>query len=221
MPPPTFEGLKAKARDWLAVDAGRIADSVIGDCLNLGMRDLAREHDLWFNEQRHVENVDANSPGLDLPEDFSRPFSIKYRLPGEGKTTFLEQRGREEFENEFPEEQTSPLPPTGLPKVYALWAGLLWFGPRPDRTITVTSNYYSVPADLTDDVLGGTNQNLFTKYAWETIFFRGLVYATRYLLEDPRKALWQELAQESETRLLIEHSRARHAGRRLVMEEPG
>ena len=208
---PDFVALKAKLGDWLAVDTGRLADSVRGDCINLAMRDLSREHDFWFGETTLAMNLD---PLLvqGVPNDFSRPHSLWYRHPTTGKIVFLDQKSKEEFDILFPDTDV-----VGLPTIYTLWQGSLWFGPALDQTIVATLNYYAVPADLTDAV----NTNLFIQYAWEALFFRALVYASKYLIEDPRLPVWEQGARDAELKLVIEHARARHSGGRLVIEEPG
>jgi hypothetical protein len=212
--PPTFIDLKTRARDWLAVDTGRIADAVLGDCINLAIRDLAREHDLWLNEK--TGNIALVEGGADVPApaDFSRPLLFSYTKPSSGKRVYLKQKTIEQLTILFPELGATT---HGDPQFYAQFGSFFEVMPPPAYDVTTILNYYAIPADLTDP----SETNLFTQYAWEAVFFRALVYATRYLIEDPRKDLWRELAQEHELRLVIEHARARHSGGALVIEEPG
>jgi len=83
--------------------------------------------------------------------------------------------------------------------------------------VLVSQNFYRILPDLVDD----NDENEFTLHAWEPIFFRALTEATKYLIEDPRTSLWEQKAIATENRLVLEHSRATHAGGRLVIEEPG
>jgi hypothetical protein len=216
--PPNFLDLKTKARDWLAVETGSIADTVLGDCLNLAIQDLARLHDLWLNEKTaSFATGVVGQTDFAVPADFSRPYLFKYTNPSDGKIVYLKQKSFEEITVLYPDFGTALLV-AGKPEHYTQFGALFSVAPPFDFAVaTLSLNYYSVPADLTD----GVNTNLFTQYAWPAVFFRALVYATRYLIEDPRKELWGELAREHELRLVIEHSRARHSGGRLVMEEPG
>jgi len=213
---PDFVALKAKLGDWLAVDIGRLADSVRGDCINLAMRDLARLHDLWLNEVGGSGTNLLLSVGVrdyGVPSDFSRPHSIWYQsLTDLSIIVFVTQRSKEQFDALFPDDAK-----TGLPAFYTFWAGKLQFGPTPEATFAGHINYYAVPEDLTDTL----NTNLFTQFAWEAVFFRALVYASKYLIEDPRLPVWEQGARDAELKLVIEHARVRHSGGPLVIEEPG
>ena len=213
--PPTFSDLKTKMGDWLAVDTNRISDSVRGDCVNLSIRHLAREYDLWLGEKTgSLGPSDVGTFELAVPADFSRPIDLAYIDPVSGKRVYLKQRSWEQFAILYPNLGSTPF---GRPEHYAQFGGGIAFGPPFGFVAVLPIHYYLVPADLTDAL----NTNLFTQYAWEAVFFRALVYATRYLIEDPRKNLWEELAREHELRLVIEHARARHSGGALVIEEPG
>jgi hypothetical protein len=208
---PNFQELKDKIGDWLAVDTARLPDTVRGDLINLAMRDLSREHDLWLNEKTGVNNIgwEIGLRDYPVPSDFSRPHSIWYLSAG--KVVFLTQKSKEQFDILFPDSTQ-----TGSPVSYTLWSGSLQFGPTPDAAINANLNYYTIPADLT-----GAISNFFTTLAWEALFFRALVYASKYLIEDPRLPVWEQAARDAELKLVIEHARARHSGGALVIEEPG
>ena len=215
---PDFIALKAKLGDWLAVDSGRLADSVRGDCINLAMRDLARLHDLWLNEKTTALAAGAvGQADYGIPTDFSRPHTLKYVNPSSGKWVYLKQKSFEDFQGLYPNIGTAGQV-NGKPEHYTQFGSFFQVGPPPDFDgLLLSVNYYSVPADLTDAL----PTNLFTQYAWEAVFFRALVYASKYLIEDPRLPVWEQGAQQAELKLVIEHARARHSGGPLVIEEPG
>jgi len=207
-----FGDLKAKMRDWLAVPTGRISDTVCGDLLNLSMRELLRFHDLRFGEATVPFDTVASQPDYDLPAGWSRPHTLWYLHPDTGGIVFLNQRMKERFDLDHPKTSV-----TGDPAAYNVWGATMRLGPTPSRVVTVSQNFYRILPDLVDD----NDENEFTLHAWEPIFFRALTEATKYLIEDPRTSLWEQKAIATENRLVLEHSRATHAGGRLVIEEPG
>ena len=212
--PPDFVALKAKLGDWLAVDIGRLSDSVRGDCINLAVRDLARLHDLWLNEKTGNVALVEGVPDALVPADFSRPLLFSYTKPSSGKRVYLKQKTIEQLTILFPELAATT---HGDPEFYAQFGSFFQVMPPPAYDVTTILNYYAIPADLTDAV----NTNLFTQYAWEAVFFRALVYASKYLIEDPRLPVWEQGARDAELKLVIEHARVRHSGGPLVIEEPG
>jgi hypothetical protein len=213
----TFTDLKTKLGDWLALDTARLADSVRGDLLNLAQRELLRKYDLRFGEFSDTFATVVSTYDYALPTGWSRPHTLWYTTAAGGQT-FLRQLSKEEFDAEFPDTAK-----TAEPGAYTVWGDKLRLGKTPSSVLTINRNYYRVLPDLGSLDQSGQPiaENEFTKNAWEAIFFRALVEATKYLIEDPRASLWEEKARAAELHLVLEHSRARHSGRQLVMEEPG
>ncbi len=205
----TFGALKTKLRDFLAADTGRISDSVCGDLVNMAQRELLRKYDLRFGEATEDIAVLAGVRDYDPPAGFSRPHTLWYLATD--SIAYLKYKSREELDYFFPDTTVE-----GDPSVYTVWGNVLRVAATPKQDLTLSFNFYRLLPDFTDDA----DENAFTINAWEPILFRALSEATKYLIEDPRAGLWDEKARATEIHLVMEHSRARHAGRKLQIEEP-
>ncbi len=207
----TFADAKLALGQWLGMNAVRLPDEVRGDILNMARRELSRLYDLAFNEVEDSFTTEAGERAYDLPAGWSRPYQLWYTHPEHGGVVTLDLLSREAFDRRFPDETT-----TGKPTAYTVWGGQLLLGQTPDRALTIHRTYYRILPDL-----AGTQTDDLMDQAWEVVHFKALADVSRYGIEDARIPMWQARARDLEDQLVIEHSRARSAGRRPVSQEPG
>ncbi len=207
----TFEDMKTEMGTWLSADTTRLPTVTRGVIINICQRELLRTNNLRFGEVT-TDIVTANgTPDYSLPTGWSHPYSLWYYSSGK---TNVDYRTKEEFDIIYPNATAK-----GDPIHYTVWGNKVYFGPTPNAVFNVHANYYRVLPDLSDG--SPNNTNAFVENAWEAIFFRSLWYATKFMIEDARESVWASMAQLFENKLIIEHARARSAGRRPVTREAG
>jgi hypothetical protein len=203
----SFEELKALLAEWLgATTTKRFPEAVRGSCVNMSIRELSRNHDLWFCETIDTFPTIVNDYDYALPARWIRPHSLWY-INSEGARKELVYKEKLDFDRAYP----TPATVTGEPLNYTWFGGYLYLGPTPSSILTINRNYYRLFADLTDS--SPNNTNLFLENAWEPIFYRALVKGSKFLMQDERVSVWQPDADDSEAKLAAEHRRAKSAAR--------
>lgn len=208
----TFAELKTKVADWLSVSTARLPVSVAGDLINMQQRELLRLHDLRFGEISDTFATVASTREVTLPATFSRPLKLWYLDSTAGLVTVNPIPEIDVFLRRYPDPTK-----TGSPVHFTIFGNQLWLGPTPGGVQTINRAYYGVLPDLVAD--GDSND--FTVRAWEVLLWGALVFATKYLIEDPRTPVFQENLDRTLSQLLTEHSRARYSAGELVSQEPG
>ena len=210
----TFETLKTKQGEWFGVDTVRLPNSVRGDIINLIQRQVMRRHDLRFGETTDTEALTPNNFSYTLPTLWRSPIHLWYINPTTNAYTSLRRRDKDEFDILHPDTTV-----TGPPLNYTVWGSALIIGPTPEQNITLNRNYYAILTDLADGA--PNNTNAFVEQAWEVLHYGGLAHVARYMLEDPRVAVWESKFRELEQDLADEHRREKSTGRIPQSEEPG
>lgn len=210
----TFETLKTKMGDWLAVDTTRLPDSVRGDFINLIQRRVLRKHDLRFGEITDTLSVLAGTANYTLPTRWRSPLSLWYQNPVTESRIDLVRRSKDEFDALHSDSSE-----TGTTSDYAIWGDTLYLGPTPDQPLTLNRNYYQFLPDLADGSPGNTNE--FVEQASDVLFFGAMEEASKYLLEDQRAGIWAARFTELESDLASEHQREKSVGRVAQSREPG
>jgi hypothetical protein len=209
----TFATLKARLADWLNIrSTDRLGESVRGDAVNMAIRDLSRDHNLWFCEASDTFPTVASTYSYSLPARWIRPHSLWY-LDSAGSKVDLTYKTKEEFDYWYPRPTTV----SGKPTDYTWWGNNLILGPTPDAVYTVNRNFYQLLADLSED----GDSNVFTDNAWEAIHFKALIQLAKYLGQDGTVALFMDDAVTREQRLSAEHRRAKSAAKSMTSKMPG
>jgi hypothetical protein len=207
-----FETLKTSLGDWLGKDYTQLNDTIRGQLVNMAQRDLLRSYDLRFGEEIYDLATVASQQDYAVPTGYSRTYSIWYM--GGGEKIDLIYLTKEEFDRKYEDNLV-----TGLPKHYTIWANQISVGPLPDAIYSVKWNCRIMLPDLIDGA--PDNSNDLTIWAWEVVLFKTLAWATKYLFEDARAAMWEADAARFEQSLVLEHSREKSVHRRPVTNEPG
>ncbi len=198
----TFETLKLKIASWLNIaSTKRLAEDVRGDCINMAMRRLMKKYTLRFGEATDTDDLTASAWQYALPDRFVKFYSLWY-VPSSGGIKYLEYAPKDEFDAAYPDPTENP----AGPEIYTVWGGVYQVAPQPDDAYTLNQNYHQYLTDLED---GDNNTNAFVAAAWEAIFFRALLLATKFLNEDVRVPLWDDESKAAEEDLAAEHRWAR------------
>jgi len=206
-----FGELKTALGSWMAKDTTALPDDIRGQIVNMAIQGYCRRFDLSYNEYTASVAAVANTAYSALPTGFSRPYQMFY-LDSDNNKVDVDYLTREEFIIKYPNSAE-----TGDIKHYTIWAGKIWWGPTPSANKTVTFDIYRVLVDLsaTDD------SNDFTLYAWPLLLFKSCCLCSIFGIEDARMGTWQSEYVRLENELVIEHSRAKSAGRRPVSRDYG
>lgn len=209
----TFETLKTKMGEWLAVDTTRLPDSVRGDCINLVKRKVSRNHDLRFNEVDSTIAAGSGDRDYTLPSGWRSPLAIWYINPNTDELVPIVRISKEAFDANYPDPDE-----TGTVTEYAVWGNVLYLGKTPESAFTLHYTAYEFLPDYADGSPNNTDD--FMVQAWDVLFFGALEEASKYLMEDARAAIWGTRFAELEADLAGEHQRERSAGRVPQSREP-
>ena len=216
-----FATLKTKLADHLGADLNRLSDSVRGDLINEAVRELCRGHDWLFNQVRGNITTVIGQQGYTVA-DFSRPLQMWYPSTSTpSQPVYIDQISREEYVDRFPDATNSSN--RGTPTHYTFFSAgssvslPILLGPAPDSVFTISFDYLR----LLPDLVNASDEHMMTVRAWEPVLYRALVSATRYLMEDSRIPLFEELAQKHERLVTIEQARSQTDGFRPISREPG
>lgn len=232
-------------------DDERLPNSVCGDLINICSREYLRRRESRLGETTTPIGVSALTSAYAYPQAFSKPrklwyvntdsavkvvarldkdiFDVTYpyssllSLPGAASLA-LEGGGELELEGGgvlLLESEIAGLvaKEIGEPVNYTIWAGKIVLAPCPGRALIAFFDHYSVLADLANGA--STNENRFTKEAWEYLLFAALVKASEFGIEDERAPLWMAEMRGQEIALDLEDSRQHTTGRRSQSTEPG
>lgn len=150
-------------------------------------------------------DLGGGSPRLQLTDVLA-----VYYLGAEGDEVVLEQLTYEELRATYPLEAEA-----GPPLSFALWGDELWLGPAPDDAYELSVDYRGRQHPLIND--GDTNGWLEREP--DAVLYQAGVYASTFLLEDERTAVFARLAEDALQQIVIDLSHADDAGRRTEAEE--
>lgn len=209
----TFKGIKDNLADWVGTDIAdpRWSDTTRGLIVNDAIRYLARKHDWRYAEKSYTLPIVAGTSSYTVPTDWGRPLISWYLDPVTSGYRSVQFKTKDEFDQAYP----NPAAVTGNPAAYTVFGTTLSIGPTPTGAVTVTLNYYSIPADLVND----TDTNQFTLYANELVRAKALVDCEEYLVEDARIDVWRAKFKDLEKNLMSDQARARSTGRIAQSQE--
>lgn len=213
----TFETIKSLIRSWLSIDQEdadeRLPDAIVGSIINMVMRDYCRRRESRFGEFSRFLTTVVGTSSYTLPTDWSKPRKIWYIDPVNTSAKVIEPLNKDIFDVTYPDGSLTNQDLTH----YTIWSGSIRFGKTPGRVLNIILDYWRILPDL----VAGSDNNRFTREAWEYLLFASLVKATEFGIEDDRLPTWTREMEKFEMALDSEDSRALHTGRRLQSQEPG
>lgn len=231
----TLAQTRSRVRDWLGATGqpGRVADSVIDDCIDLAIQDIY-SLDIFPSPIRHLWSgvIGVGSERFGFGGDDERVLWTKLvwfeggastaeggdGLPHDEPVPLTLVPTIEEFRELYPLEAGDTTIKMGVPAHY-IRTDVAWLcRPAVARAGQFRTDCLSLPAILGAGADPGPQTVLGP---WDAIVFGALTYLTLYAIEDPRSGSWQRAYDRSKNNLISTSNRMRTAGRPLSTNIPG